>query len=229
MASQANVMNNLLADPWFASLPVADRKFMVASCEHLRLRPGEMLFRQGDQPSGFYALLSGSLKMSTLSAEGREAILIFLEAATWFGEISLIDDLPRTHDATALSEVELLVLAPQVFRSLMQRNSFANAITRMLAKRIRLLYGIVEDAGLRSVRARVARRLLLLAEVANRQQDGHAVVPVTQEALAMMLGMTRQTLSKELRFFKQDGLIRLAYGKIEILSESKLSALCDKE
>ncbi|MDP1980234.1 Crp/Fnr family transcriptional regulator [Undibacterium sp.] len=222
-------MNNLLADPWFASLPMADRKFMLASCEHLRLRRGEMLFRQGDQPSGFYALLSGSLKMSTLSAEGREAILIFLEAATWFGEISLIDDLPRTHDATALTEVELLVLAPQVFRSLMQRNSFANAITRMLAKRIRLLYGIVEDAGLRSVRARVARRLLLLAEVANRQQDGHAVVPVTQEALAMMLGMTRQTLSKELRFFKQDGLIRLAYGKIEILSESKLSALCDKE
>ena len=229
MASQANLMNILLADPWFASLPVADRKTMLVSCEHLRLRPGEMLFRQGDEPSGFYALLSGSIKMSTLSAEGREAILIFLEAATWFGEISLIDDLPRTHDATALTEVELLVLDPQMFRNLMQRNSFATAITRMLARRIRLLYGIVEDAGLRSVRARVARRLLLLAEVANRQQDNYAVVPVTQEALAMMLGMTRQTLSKELRFFRQDGLIRLAYGKIEILSESSLFALCDKE
>jgi len=229
MASQANLMSNLLADPWFASLPVADRKTMLVSCEHLRLRQGEMLFRQGDEPDGLYALLSGSVKMSTLSAEGREAILIFLEAATWFGEISLIDEQPRTHDATALTEVELLVLDPKVFRSLMQRNTFATAIARMLARRIRLLYGIVEDAGLRSVRARVARRLLLLAEVANRQQDGHAIVPVTQEALAMMLGMTRQTLSKELRFFRQDGLIRLAYGKIEILSESSLFALCDKE
>ncbi|MFZ6638427.1 Crp/Fnr family transcriptional regulator [Undibacterium sp. TC4M20W] len=219
----------LLADSWFASLPLADRKTMLAACEHLRLRPGEMLFRQGDEPHGFYALLSGSVKMSTLSAEGREAILIFLEAATWFGEISLIDDQPRTHDATALTEVELLVLDPQVFRSLMQRNSFAAAIARMLARRIRLLYGIVEDASLRSVRARVARRLLLLAEVASRQEDGHAIVPVTQEALAMMLGMTRQTLSKELSFFRQHGLIRLAYGKIEILSESKLEALCDKE
>ncbi|BBB64418.1 transcriptional regulator [Undibacterium sp. YM2] len=222
-------MSILLADPWFASLPVADRKTMLASCEHLRLRPGEMLFRQGDQPNGFYALLSGTVKMSTLSAEGREAILIFLDAATWFGEISLIDGEPRTHDATALSEVELLVLEPPVFNILMQRNSFANAITRMLAKRIRLLYGIVEDAGLRSVRARVARRLLLLAEVANRQQDGHALVTVTQEALAMMLGMTRQTLSKELQFFRQHDLIRLAYGSIEILSESRLSVLCDKE
>lgn len=229
MASQANLMSVLLADPWFASLPMTDRKTMLASCEHLRLRPGEMLFRQGDQPNGFYALLSGTVKMSTLSAEGREAILIFLDAATWFGEISLIDGEPRTHDATALSEVELLVLEPQVFRTLMQRNSFANAITRMLAKRIRLLYGIVEDAGLRSVRARVARRLLLLAEVANRQQDGHALVTVTQEALAMMLGMTRQTLSKELSFFKQHDLIRLAYGSIEILSESRLAVLCDKE
>ncbi|MFZ6874350.1 Crp/Fnr family transcriptional regulator [Undibacterium sp. Di27W] len=222
-------MSTLLADPWFASLPLADRKSMLVSCEHVRLRPGEMLFRQGDAPCGFYALLSGTIKMSTLSMEGREAILIFLEAATWFGEISLIDDMPRTHDATALDEVELLMLDPAAFRSLMQRHTFAAAIAHMLARRIRLLYGIVEDASLRSVRARVARRLLLLAEVAQRQQDQHAIVPVTQEALAMMLGMTRQTLSKELRFFKQHGLIRLAYGKIEILAENKLFALCDKE
>ncbi len=127
-----------------------------------------------------------------------------------------------------MGEVELLVLPPATFAALMQRTAFAAAIARMLARRIRLLYGIVEDGGLRSVRARVARRLMLLADVANGQPGEHALVKVTQESLAMMLGITRQTLSKELRFFKLNGLIRLEYGKIEILMESKLSALCDK-
>ncbi|WP_230412063.1 Crp/Fnr family transcriptional regulator [Undibacterium hunanense] len=229
MTPDDSTMHILLGDPWFAALPARDRKAMVAAGEHLRLRPGEMLFRQGDMPSGFYAVISGSIKMSTLSAGGREAILIILDAATWFGEISLIDGEPRTHDATALDEVELLVLPPAIFTVLMQRTVFATAIAQMLARRIRLLYGIVEDGGLRSVRARVARRLLLLADVANRQQGENALVKVTQESLAMMLGITRQTLSKELQFFSQNALIRLAYGKIEIRSESRLASLCDKD
>ncbi|MFZ6770836.1 Crp/Fnr family transcriptional regulator [Undibacterium sp. Di26W] len=228
MTSDDNLMRILLGDPWFAALPARDRKAMVVASEQLRLRPGEMLFRKGDIPTGFYAVISGSVKMSTLSEGGREAILIILDAATWFGEISLIDSQPRTHDATALDEVELLVLPPATFAALMQRTAFAAAIARMLARRIRLLYGIVEDGGLRSVRARVARRLLLLADVANRQPGEHVLVKVTQESLAMMLGITRQTLSKELRFFRVSGLIRLAYGKIEILMQNKLSALCDK-
>lgn len=217
-----------MADPWFAGLPLKDRKTMLAATEHLRLRPGEMLFRQGDQPSGFYALLRGTVKMSTLSENGREAILIILDVAAWFGEISLIDGLPRTHDATALDEVELLVLPPDMFTQLMSRNSFAVAIAGMLATRIRRLYGIVEDASLRSVRARVARRLQLLAEVAS-QRSGNAIIPVTQEALAMMLGISRQTLSRELQFFSQSGFISLAYGKIEIISQNGLFTFCDKE
>ncbi|MFZ6654537.1 Crp/Fnr family transcriptional regulator [Undibacterium sp. TJN19] len=229
MTSQQNLMQVLLCDPWFAALPAIDRKAMVAPCEQLRLRPGEMLFRQGDLPTGFYAVISGTVKMSTLSEEGREAILAILDVGTWFGEISLIDSLPRTHDATAIDDVELLVLPLASFDLMMQRLSFATAIARMLAQRIRLLYGIVEDGSLRSVRARVARRLLLLANIGKRPQAGQIIVPVTQEALAMMLGMTRQTVSKELSFFRLNGLIRLAYGKIEILSESRLSALSDKE
>jgi CRP-like cAMP-binding protein len=239
MTSQQNLMQVLLCDPWFAALPASDRKAMVAACEQLRLRPGEMLFRQGDLPTGFYALVSGTVKMSTLSEDGKEAILIILDVGTWFGEISLIDNLPRTHDATAIDHVELLLLPPASFALLMQRLSFATAIAGMLARRIRLLYGIVEDGSLRSVRARVARRLLLLASVSKQPQTGQtvtalkqeasAVVPVTQEALAMMLGMTRQTLSKELQFFSHQGLVRLAYGKIEIGSASMLAAYCDKK
>ncbi len=228
--SASSVLNLLASDDWFAALPAATRKEMLDCSEKHYLQPGEMLFRQGDPPAGFYALLSGKLKMSTLSEDGREAILTILEPGTWFGEISLIDGKPRTHDATAIGRAEVLMMTPTCFDHLMQGADFALAVAQMLAKRIRLLYGIVEDAHLRSARARVARRLVLLANSEKEQGESEKTdIPVSQESLAMMLGMSRQSLSKELKFFEQAGLIRLGYRSIRISSLDKLSTLCEKD
>ena len=218
------------ANPWFGALPLADRKAVLAACELQRLRPGEMLFRQGDRvPAGqgaFYGLVSGRIKASSLREDGKEAILVVLEAGNWFGEISLLDRQPRTHDATALADSELLALPGRAFERLMKRPAFAQALCRMLAARVRSLYGMVEDATLRSTRARVARRLLLLARGdATQAREPRPHVPVSQEALAMMLGVSRQTLSKELQGLVREGAIALGYGRIEIASAARLEQL----
>lgn len=215
MHVHAGLLAALSANPWFASLAPAVRAQMVGQAELGRLRHGEMLFRQGDAASGFYGLVSGTLKMSTLREDGKEAILAVIEAGIWFGEISLIDGQPRTHDATAFGNVEVLLLPRPVFDVLMERADFARAVAALLAGRIRLLYGIVEDATLRSPRARVARRLLLLACGGTALSPRvRARVPVSQEALAMMLGVSRQTLSKELRLLAHEGIIKLGYGSV---------------
>ncbi|CAN5770262.1 Crp/Fnr family transcriptional regulator [soil metagenome] len=224
MNSHLNLLSQMSLNPWFGALPLGDRTLMLESAEMRSLHAGEMLFRQGDAPGGLYALVEGRLKMSTLSEDGKEAIFVVMESGTWFGEISLIDHLPRTHDATALTTALVLVLQQQVFDTLMQRQGFANAIASMLAARIRLLYGIVEDATLRSTHARIARRLLLLAHGdASMARNGRPKVPVSQEALAMMLGISRQTLSKELKLLVQQDIISLGYRCIEILSQEKLT------
>jgi CRP/FNR family transcriptional regulator, cyclic AMP receptor protein len=230
MNSTAELLPRLSANPWFGALPLRERRAMLAACELVRLRPGEMLFRQGDKvPPGqgaFYGLSTGSIKVSTLREDGKEAILVVLEAGNWFGEISLIDQQPRTHDATALGAAEVLALPRAAFDALMKRDAFAQAICRMLAARTRSLYGMVEDATLRSTRARVARRLLLLARGdATQARDARPVLPVSQEALAMMLGITRQTLSKELKALVADGAITLGYRSIEICSAAALHRL----
>lgn len=228
-ASTVEVLRHLNVNPWFAGLPLAERRALVAGSERLRLAPGEMLFRQGDAvPPGsgaFYGVLSGGIKASSLREDGKEAILVVLEAGNWFGEISLIDRQPRTHDATAVSDAELLALPRPDFDRLMKRPAFAQAVCRMLAARVRSLYGMVEDATLRSTRARVARRLLLLARGdATQAREPRPVVPVSQEALAMMLGVSRQTLSKELQGLAQAGAVTLGYGRIEIASVGLLEA-----
>jgi CRP/FNR family transcriptional regulator, cyclic AMP receptor protein len=230
MNSTAELLPRLSANPWFGALPLREHRAMLAACELVRLRPGAMLFRQGDKvPPGkgaFYGLVSGSIKVSTLREDGKEAILVVLEAGNWFGEISLIDQQPRTHDATALGHAEVLALPRSTFDALMKRDAFAQAICRMLAARTRSLYGMVEDATLRSTRARVARRLLLLARGdATQASDARPVIPVSQEALAMMLGITRQTLSKELKALVEGGAIALGYRSIEIASAGTLERL----
>ena len=229
MKSTLELLPAMSANPWFGLLPLRERRAMLGACELRRLHAGEMLFRQGDRvppaAGAFYGLVAGAFKISSLREDGKEAILAVLEAGNWFGEISLLDQQPRTHDATALGEAEVLVLPRPAFDDLMERHAFARAICRMLAARTRALYGMVEDATLRSTRARVARRLLSLARGdATQAGDARPVVPVSQEALAMMLGITRQTLSKELKALAARGAISLGYRRIEIVSLDKLGS-----
>lgn len=226
-SSTAELLQVLQVNPWFAALPAAERRALVGACERQSLAAGAMLFRQGDGvregQGAFYAVLRGHIKASSLREDGKEAILAVLEAGNWFGEISLIDGQPRTHDATALGEAEVLALQRPAFDRLMGRPAFAQAVCRLLAGRVRSLYGMVEDATLRSTRARVARRLLLLARGdATQAREPRPVVPVAQEALAMMLGVSRQTLSKELQGLAREGAIELGYGRIAIASLDRL-------
>ena len=140
-----------------------------------------------------------------------------------------MDRQPRTHDATAVSGWEVRGVPQTAFAALMQGAPFAQAIAGLLAARVRSLYGMVEDAALRSMRARVARRLLLLARGgATLAASASPVIPVSQEELAMMLGITRQTLSTELRALVALGAVALHYRRIEIISAAQLTALSEQ-
>lgn len=221
----------LEANPWFASMSRTQREALLGAAELIHVRRGAMVFRQGDPVhvagAGFYGLAAGTIKISTLRQDGREAILAVLEPGNWFGEISLIDGSPRTHDATALSALDLMVVPYEAFARQMQDAAFARAIAALLAARVRGLYGLMEDATLRGLRARVARRLMSLARGdVTQAPEVRRSVSLPQESLAMMLGVTRQTLSKELNAMAEEGVIALGYGRIELLSIDALQRLC---
>ena len=223
------ILTALARNPWFRGLPLAEQQALLALGTVTRLRSGEMVFRQGDGVAGvlggcFYGLISGTVKTSTLRPDGKEAILVMLEPGNWFGEISLIDGSPRTHDATALSAVALLVITGPDFAALMQRPAFSRGMLALLAARVRALYGLMEDATLRSTTARVASRLAMLAHGdASFSPQTQARVQVSQESLAMMLGLTRQTLSKALKELERAGAVVLGYRCIEISAGDALA------
>jgi len=208
---------------WFAALAPVERQALVDAGEVVALRTGDMLYRKGDVGTSFLGVIAGAFKVSTLGEDGREGILAVMEPGNWFGESSLLDGLPRPHDVTAIEPSTVLVVGAPAFERLMRRPAFARALGALLCSRVRALYGLVEDAMLRSTRTRIARRLLSLARGdVTMALDARARVSVSQEALAMMLGITRQTLSKELKALVHGGVITLGYGRIDILSLPEL-------
>jgi CRP-like cAMP-binding protein len=221
--SKQDLLGHLATNAWFASLAQSERQALVDAGEVVTLRAGEMLYRKGDVGTSFLGVIAGAFKVSTLGEDGREGILAVMEPGNWFGEASLLDGLPRPHDVTAIEPSTVLVVGAPAFERLMRRPAFARALGALLCSRVRALYGLVEDAMLRSTRTRVARRLLSLARGdTTLAADARASVTVSQEALAMMLGITRQTLSRELKMLAHDGVLTLGYGRIEILMPHEL-------
>jgi CRP/FNR family transcriptional regulator, cyclic AMP receptor protein len=214
----------LQQNPWFGGVPAPQQQAMLAVAQTLSLQPGTAIYRKGDKSTGFYCLLEGSIKVSNLGEDGREGILSVLDAGNWFGEIGLLDGLPRPHDFTAISRCELLAIPVAAFEQLMQNNAFARAMSVLLCMRVRALLGYADNSMLGSTRSRVAGRLLLLARGdSTMTAEARSRVPVSQEALAMMLGLTRQTLSKELRALEKAGVLRLGYGDLHIVSMAELA------
>lgn len=220
------LLERMAANPWFASLEPAMQRQMLDDTRVQRLNPGEFLLRQGDAPGSFYGLIHGQIKVSTLRDDGKEVILTVFEVGNWFGETSLLDGLPRMHDMCAVTPVEVVYIAPSVFDRLMLNNSFARAIAALQAMHSRLVHKMLEDTLLRSTRVRIARRLEHLAHGdTTLSLNGRSVLKVTQDSLAMMLGITRQTLALELKVMAIEGAVILKYGQVQIASLTKLKAI----
>ena len=144
-------------------------------------------------------------------------------SGSWVGESALAVHQPYLNNATALGPVDALALPGEAFAELMELPAFAQAMVALVTSRYRLLYEALGDVALRSTRARVAQRLLLLTRGdAAANSEPQQRVSVSQESLAMMLGIARQTLSLELQWLAQQGIIRLGYRSIQVLSSVEL-------
>jgi CRP/FNR family transcriptional regulator, cyclic AMP receptor protein len=208
-------------NPWFGSLPKDTADAVLAAAGPLQLAQGQILFRQGEPYSeardGFFGVAKGAIKFCVVHPDGSEAILTIIEPGNWFGEAMLLDPHVRTATTVAIEETELLVVRAGNFNALMQRSAFAQAVARMEASRLVGVFGVLADIALRSTRTRLARRLVVLARGdLTRSSTERSRIDVSQDNMAMMLGVSRTTLSKELQALAQMGAIELRYGHIAI-------------
>lgn len=212
----------LLQGHWFAALPQALRDALLAMAQVQRLDAGQRLFRRGDKPSGLYAVVEGAVRVGAVSESGKEALLTLVEPPYWFGEISLFDGLPRTHDAFAESASTLLLLPQAELLALLERQpQHWRDFALLMSHKLRLAFLTLEDMSLLPAAPRLARRLLLIAENYG-EGEPRQVLHLAQEQLALMLSLSRQTTNQILKELEAQGIVRLTYGEIEILDLQRL-------
>ncbi len=150
---------------WFSHLPPALRDALLGEARLLQLEPGQRLFRRGDPPCGLYAVLEGMMRVGAVSRDGKEALLTLVEPPYWFGEISLFDGQPRTHDAYAEGPARLLQVPQAALQALLAREpGYWRDFALLMSQKLRLAFIALEEMSLLPAAPRLARRLLMMAE-----------------------------------------------------------------
>ncbi|AIN56819.1 Crp/Fnr family transcriptional regulator [Pseudomonas soli] len=216
----------LLHGQWFRQLPVTVQDSLLALGRPRELAAGQRLFQRGDAPCGLYAVLEGAMRVGAVSSAGKEALLTLVESPHWFGEISLFDGQPRTHDAYAEGPTRLLWI-PQapLLEWLARQPEYWRDLALLMSHKLRWVFVALEQQSLLAAAPRVAQRLLQMAEGYGERDVAQWRLQVSQEQLALMLSLSRQTINQILRSLEQAGVVRLGYGEVEIVDASRLRAM----
>jgi CRP-like cAMP-binding protein len=217
---------------WFQRLPTDFAQALLALGRLRHLQPGEVLFLRGGAPCGLYGLVAGAMRFSGHSGDSeaaREAVLTVLTAPEWFGEIALFDGEPRTHDAHAAEATTLLHVPQAALQDWLHAHpDHWRDLGWLMADKLRLALASLEALLLLPAPQRLAQRLLVLAHgTRSSRAEGtfRRHISVTQDELARMLGVSRQTINQILQDFKDQGLIALQRGELELLDIDALRAL----
>ncbi|MDD0974447.1 Crp/Fnr family transcriptional regulator [Pseudomonas fontis] len=216
----------LLQGHWFKHLPPTLQDSLLQAARLRSLGAGERLFQRGDAPCGLYAVVEGAMRVGAVSAEGKEALLALVEAPQWFGEISLFDGQPRTHDALAEGTVTLLWVPQAALLALLEKQpQHWRDFALLMSQKLRWVFVALEQQSLLAAAPRVAYRLLQIAAGYGEVDGPRRVLQLSQEQLALMLSLSRQTTNQILKSLQQEGALRLGYGEIEILDPAHLARL----
>lgn len=223
-------LQKIQSNRWFSSLPATIQEALLSQVTVKKINKGDYLFHRGDQLSttqfGFSVLAQGRLKVSGLRTNGREFVLTINESGHWFGEVPFLLGRRQTHDFIAMEKCTLLSIGHSQFSELLLMPDFSIALLRLMASRIHQFAILLENVCLLEPHELVAKRLYQVARGDTAELDSPlSKVSVSRDTLAAMLGMTRQTLQKELRVLTAANIIACHYGYIDVLDLKKLAAL----
>lgn len=211
--------------PLFAGFGPSDFESLEKCLVRRRYPAGQTLFHMGDEGGSLHFIERGRVKVTILSSSGEELILAILGGGNLLGELSLFDGKPRSATAQALEDTETLCLHREDLLALMRgRFDVVEKILVVLAGRIRDTDTLLADKHFLGITARLAKKILDLGDTFGIREGGQVRigVKITQKDLASMIGATRESINKQLKALRDQGLVRISGGKIEILKHERL-------
>ena len=208
----------------FDGLDAADLERLAAIVRETTLGPNNTLFDQGDEPDGLYFIVAGIIRIYLTAEDGREATINLLEDGEVIGEIALLDGLPRSAGAAALTETKLIFIPREPFMSVLASSTtLAKQIILTLCERLRAANAQVDQAIFHDLRHRLLVLLRQLAVLHGTVDRDMAVfdLDLTQGSLAQMLGASREAVNKQLRALAKEGRIEIEGHRIRIFRTAR--------
>ena len=210
----------LTSVPLFTGLP-ADELLRFAEVTREKTYPkGSVILFEDDPGDSLFVVREGRVKVVLVGEDGREVILGVLGVGEHFGELSLIDDQPRSAHVIAMEDSTVLVLRREDFRRRVEASpSVAWALLSELSRRLRVADGKIGGLVLLDVPGRIAR---LLLDFAHTGGSNTIDKPLTHQTIAQMIGASRETVSRAMRDFQDEGWIAVERRRITLANPDAL-------
>ncbi|WP_269521004.1 Crp/Fnr family transcriptional regulator [Alteromonas sp. BMJM2] len=215
----------LTSSSWFSSLPALLQSELLGKTRLKHFKAGQQLHAKGEDGVGFYGICEGRLRVTTIGVDGSEMLFALLGPGTWFGEISMFDNLPRTHDNFCETDSTIAVIPKNAFNELLKKfPELYPYFARLLCARVRSAFQFIDSSTGLSLKHQLVKRLLMLTTSYGQHVPENSAITLTlsQESLAQMINSCRQTVNRLLGELQQEGLVLLHYGKITIPNPDKL-------
>jgi CRP/FNR family transcriptional regulator, cyclic AMP receptor protein len=186
------------------------------------VKSGTNIFVKGDRGTSLFAIGAGTVKISVPSVKGKDAVFNVLGKGAIFGEIALLDGRPRTADATAITDCELCIVERQDFLPVVREEpEIALRLIEILCSRLRRTTEQAEEVMFLDLPSRLAKALLRLLEGDTMPERK---ISITQNNLSKIIGVTRESVNKQLRIWEDKKWVRLERNAVVILAIDPLAA-----
>jgi CRP/FNR family transcriptional regulator, cyclic AMP receptor protein len=220
----------LLASPLFHAMQPAELDEILKFASERRVRRGQTIFQRGDEGSSLMAVLRGRVRISSFSGDGKEVTLNVINPGEIFGEIALLDGEPRSADATAIEDSALLVVERRHFLPFLRQNE--DLFLRLLAvlcSRLRRTSTALEEIALFDLPVRLARVLLKLGDDYGRPNAAGTRIDLklSQRDLSNLVASSRESVNKQLRTWREGGVVDMEEGFLVLRRPADLKRLTD--
>ncbi len=212
----------------FQALPPAELDAVLARAAVRRVRRSEVIRRRGDPGTGMVVIVTGRVRVSLLSEDGREVTLAVLGPGEVLGEMTLLDGGACSADASAQEDSVLLSLERTQFLRLLRSNGeLCLQLMAMLSRRLRQTNAALEDMALLDLPTRLGRLLLRLSKDygVSSPRGIRIEVKLSQKDLSSLAGASREKVNKQLRQWEQDGIVGKDAGRLLVMKPQALAPL----
>ena len=212
----------LQAHAWFSALTAEQQVAVEAQVFTTTAQRGAVVLPANERTQGWYGVMRGLVKISGRATTGRRSDFLGVAQGEWFGEGAVLKNELRRYEVVALRDTELLCLPSDVFHHLHASSlAFNQSVVACLNLRLSQAMAMIEAGRTRSPEQRIALSLSRLFWSRTRQLD------LTQDELASLAGMSRQTANRVLNLLQEQGVIALAMNRIKVLDDTALAKLLE--